>query len=813
MSIRASTVAAVLLAGLASACSQGTEADWRAGSLGLRIDATGHVTALADAGSGVDYAPDNHPSPLLSLQIDGTRLPPVSFAWDSPTGVATLEYAGGVSARVAASEKETHAVLELLEVSAPVELVVWGPYATTILETIGETVGVVRDSGFAIGIQALNPKTLGGLPWRDNDFPPQVDLFESGDYSDLAGEKSRYVLYRVEAAKPEDFGSTLQAYTRNRSTDRVIENWGKERYVAPAFDDGGVVGSSIALFGAPADRALETLGAIEIAEDLPHPMIDGEWGKTARSAAAAYMILDFSEDDVERAIEWTKRAGLRYLYHPEPFRTWGHFDLNDRFPSGREGLKRAVSLAEAAGIHVGVHTLSNFITTNDAYVTPVPDPRLARVGASALAGDVDETTTEIPIGAPEFFAQYENNNLRTAVVGEELIQYRAVSEDEPWRLLDAERGAFGTTAAAHEAGEEIALLADHGYNVFLTDPELGAEMATTLADLFNGTGLRQISFDGVEGNQSTGMGNYGEILFTTMWFDALAPDIRSHFIADASRTTHYFWHIYTRMNWGEPWYAGFRESQTEYRLKNQPYFDRNLMPNMLGWFRMTPETTIEDVRWMLARSAAFDAGYAFVTSYEALETNGFTDEILEAIGAWEAARMADVFSQQQKSRMEDVGSEFDLLASADSEDPADWSLVEIHPQVVRHDRAVRQPGEPTSSSLSFDNPGPEQDLHWVLSAEDGSVSAIRIRIDGRDPVRLSVSLSAGSSLRYEGGLEATIMDAQHRPTGSVRIPDASFLIAPGPHTIILEADLVPAEAAKARLEVRPRGRLERLTPT
>ena len=103
-------------------------------------------------------------------------------ARDAAAGVATLTYPNGLSAQIAVDEKETHLVLELLEVSAPVELVVWGPYATSVSRTIGETVGVVRDSAFAIGIQALNPKTLGGLPWRDNDFPPQVDLFESGDY-------------------------------------------------------------------------------------------------------------------------------------------------------------------------------------------------------------------------------------------------------------------------------------------------------------------------------------------------------------------------------------------------------------------------------------------------------------------------------------------------------------------------------------------------------------------------------------------------------------------------------------------------------
>ncbi len=800
----------LLLAGALAACAPDDGVEWTAGSLQLKVDGTGHVVRMVDETTGLDYSADSIGSPLVSVQTGGVLRPPDALSWDAAAGIATLEYPEGLSAQIGVTAKETHLVLELQEVSASVELIVWGPYATTISETIGETVGVVRDSVVAIGIQSLNPKTLGGLPWRDNDFPPQVDLFESGDFSDLDGEKSRYVLYRVEAAKPEDFGSTLQAYTRDRSTDRVIENWGKERYVAPAFDDGGVTGSKIALFGTPTGRVLETLEAIEIEEGLPHPTIDGEWGKTARSAAAAYLILDFTEADVGEAIEWTKRAGLRYLYHPEPFRTWGHFELNDRFPSGREGLRRAVERAEAEGIHVGVHTLSNFITTNDPYVTPVPDRRLARVGASVLAADVDVDQIEIPVQSPEFFSQYENNNLRTVVVGDELIQYRAVSDEEPWLLLDATRGAFGTRASSHIAGDEVALLADHAYNVFLTNADLGAEMAATLADLFNETGLRQISFDGVEGNQSTGMGNYGEILFTTTWYDHLSPDIRRHFIADASRTTHYFWHIYTRMNWGEPWYAGFRESQTEYRLKNQPYFSRNLMPAMLGWFRMTPGTSIEDVEWMLARSAAFDAGYAFVTSYEALEGNGFTDRILEAIGAWEAVRMADAFSPGQKSRMEDVGTEFHL-ESAGSAAVADWKLVEVHPQIFRHERGVRQPGEPVSSTFTFENAGEEQVLHWILTAEEGSIGEVRISIDGRDDVLLSVRLPDTWSLRYEGGREATVRDGDNRRVETVAVEESAFLIAPGRHTVSLSADLLPEEQAKAKLEVRPRDRAEAMS--
>jgi hypothetical protein len=257
------------------------------------------------------------------------------------------------------------------------------------------------------------------------------------------------------------------------------------------------------------------------------------------------------------------------------------------------------------------------------------------------------------------------------------------------------------------------------------------------------------------------------------------------------------------MNWGEPWYAGFRESQTEYRMKNQPYFRRNLMPGMLGWFRMTPETTIEDVQWMLARSAAFDAGYAFVTSYEALEQNGFTDRILDAIGLWERARMSDVFTREQRRRMESVEAEFHLSASGSA-----YELVQVHPQIVRHERGVRQPGEPTATTHSFDNPGPDQVLHWIISAEEGSVSNVELSLDNGVAVRLPTMLQEGWSLRYEGGAAVQVRDDQNRPIRSIGVDGSRFRIAPGAHTVALESELSPAAQAKARLELRPKGEVE-----
>ncbi len=777
--------------------------EMRAGSLAIGLLQSGYVAGFRDTSRGVEHMPEGMTAPLLQLRVAGRDLGPELAVFDPADSTLTLGYEGGLNAAVRVRQRPTHVRLELEAVSEPerVELAIWGPFPTTIRETIGETVGVVRGEGYAIGLQALNPKTLGGFPWNENDAMPQLDIFESGDFSDLSEEGKRHVLYRVEAAKPDSFGSTLQAYTRSRRQERVIQNWGHERYVAPPFDDGGVVGSAIALFGSPEEESLATIGAIEVAEGLPHPTIDGEWGKMARSAAAAYVILPFGEATLDQALDVTLKAGLRYLYHPGPFATWGHFPLNDDFPRGVPGLRMAVERAEERGVMLGVHTLSNFVTTDDTYVTPVPDPRLARVGGTILEEDVPVGATEITLRSPEFFNQHDNDNLRAAVMGNEIIRYRTVSDASPWRLLDVQRGAFGTESAFHSAGESISKLADHAYRVFLTDPDLSTEMARNIADLFNRTGLRQISFDGLEGNRSTGMGNYGEILFTSTWYDALNPEIRAHFIADASRTSHFFWHIYSRMNWGEPWYAGFRESQTEYRLKNQAYFRRNLMPGMLGWFQMRPETSVEDIEWMLARSAAFDAGYAFVTSFDALEENGRSEEILALLGRWEAARMADAFSVEQKRRMENIANEFNLEQAEDG----GWMLRQIHVSRHLYEGRARQPGEPSHRTFAFGNPVDPQPLGFILTAQGGSVEGIRLEVDGVSAVEIPGRLQDGDAVVYAGGGEAVLYSAQWKALGTFPLDSGALGVASGLHELVVDAQVSGDGEANLKVELRLRG--------
>jgi hypothetical protein len=765
------------------------------------IDAQGYIVELSNANNGKNHMVTDTLSPFLSIRVDSVIYYPQKASFYPEKEQIKLYYERDFSTTIGYAINPSHITFEVLAMTKneEVDMVIWGPYQTTVNEIIGETIGIVQGRDFAIGLQALNPKTLGGYPWTDNDCMPQINIFNQDDLSDMQETPDKdYVLYRVEAAKPTEKGSSLQAYCRNRTEDRLIQNLNHDRYIAPAYDDGGIIGSKIALFGTPRAETLATIGEIETAEGLPHPELDGVWTKTAPEAASAYIIMNFSKNDIDKAIEITKKAGLKYLYHDGPFNTWGKFELNpDRFPKGIEDLKYCVDRAAAAGLKMGVHTLSNFITTNDAYVTPVPDKRLAKVGSSTLSENIDQHQKEIPIASPDFFNQFKNNHLKTVQVNDELIRYGTVSESAPWKLLDCERGAFGTRAATHQANDTISKLIDHGYKVFLSETSLSIEMANNIAEIFNETGLRQISFDGLEGNRSTGMGNYGEILFTQTWFDNINDDIKSHYIADASRTSHYFWHMYTRMNWGEPWYAGFRESQTEYRLKNQAYFKRNLMPGMLGWFRMTDETSIEDIEWMLARSAAFDAGYALVVDYASLEKNQHADHILQLIGEWEAARISGSFSEEQKRMMEDVNNEYHLEKLREDS----WYLMHINSVKYKHKKVVKQPGEPTSATVNFELAQDKTPFHFNLTARDGDISNITFEVDNYRKVEIPITLESGQTLKYAGGIMADIFDKNWKKVGYVPVSFHGYTMAQGEHSVNFDCAFSGKEA-EAALELR-----------
>ncbi|NKI27483.1 hypothetical protein HCG49_13015 [Arenibacter sp. 6A1] len=788
-------------------CTNNVDTVFLAGNLNIGINQDGEITSMIDSKNNTQYEyASNDRKSILAIKVDGELEYPNSVEVINGGGSLLLEYPKNeVAAEIEIVKKEKYLTFELISITKQdqVELVLWGPFETNIKETVGETVGVVRNKDFSMGIQALNMRTLGGYPSTEDDSTPSFDIFGTTSLVDVSD--SLNILYRGHTALPKDYGSSLQAYTRNRTKDRIVSSMDHQYYEAPAYKDKGILGSKIALFGCAPEDVLNTLEAIELGEGLPHPTIDGVWSKKSPKATSAYLIQDFSTTTIDEAISLTKKAGLGYLYHSGPFLNWGHFDLHkEAFPENWESMKECVEKAEQAGVELGIHTLSNFITTNDPLVTPIPDDRLAKVGSSQLTKDIGVEDKDIVIIDPTYFNQMGNNSLHAAVIGKEIIRYESVSETAPWTLLNCQRGAFGTKASSHSKDKNIGKLVDHAYKTFLTNMDLGIEMSLRLADLYNQTGLKQISFDGLEGNYSTGMGAYGELLFVDAWYKNLDEEIKNDYIMDASRPGHYFWHMFTRMNWGEPWYAGFRESQTSYRLLNQDYFRRNFIPAMLGWFSMRDNTSLEDIEWMLARSAAFDAGYALVTSVDLVQKNGSGNEILEKIKEWEKARLGGAFTIDQKKRMENIKDEFSLEKISENS----WNLTPYHVERFEHKKKIRQPGEPVWSSFSFENINSNQSLQFILTTKNTAASNIVFELDDFKKVSLDITVKEGEHLKYSGTNELVLYDKTWNKIKSISVDPKLFEVEKGSHILKIDCNFSENEEASLKLEVKTAGKPE-----
>ena len=779
----------------------------------LQLDASGKLTSMKSSKLQQEFLVADKAMALMSIKKDGKILASQTCVWKAKNSELVLTYPQvGVEARLKVQQRENYISFELTKLTQAetIDLILWGPYPTSIADTVGEVVGVVRNKNFAIGIQALNIKTLGGYPNAESDIEPSYDVFEGSNKVDVKQDDMHRQLFRGDVARPTEYGSALQAYCRNRNKTRVIENWGHTSYLAPAFNDGGVLGSKIALFGVANADVLPTISQVELKEGLPHPLLDGEWGKQAIRASESYLIMDFGVDNLQEAMAVTQQAGLRYLYG-DPFETWGHFKLHSKaFPQNWASMKQCVEMAREKGLRLGVHTLSNFITTNDPYVTPIPDARLAKVGYSRLSADIDANAKEIGIEEPVFFNQFQNNTLKATVIGNEIIRYGAVSESAPWKLLGCQRGAFGTNAAAHVKNDSIGKLMDHPYKVFLTNYALQEEMAKTIARLFNETGLMQISFDGLEGCWSSGMGQYARQLFAKTWYDNLNPELKGKVINDASMPGHYFWHIYTRMNWGEPWYAGFRESQLQLRLKNQQFFRRNLMPSMLGWFSLRPETTPEDIEWMLALGAGYNAGFGLSTSLETLRKHGKKDEMLALIKLWEEARMQGVFSEAEKERMRSLKNEFHLEKTADKM----YKLTPIYNAYFKHVQQLKQPGEPVFSTFSFTNPAGAQPAAFIITLAAGkefdpdvSFDQISIAINRQDALVLSVSLKRNQVLKCDGK-SVQVYNKQWQLLQTVVLNKPLPNLSNGMNEIVFDGKYSGENGADVKLEIRASGEPE-----
>ena len=601
-------------------------------------------------------------APLGILVHEGRAHLPVSAKQDGE--LVSLSFPCG-NCLIRVEDKGRYVKLTLCSVPDGTTGFVFGPYPTTA-DSFGEILGAGwYEDGSVVCIQSLMPKVEEGVI-------PAVR-------EDLTG----LTLNRFRSAASRQDGQVyLHCSVKDRTREEIREDGFRVQPIQG--EDALVTGSSVALlYAESADELLDSIGGMELAEGLPHPVYEGQYAKKDKRVSSFYFVFDGPDMAQEDRIEAAKEAGVNCVYFSDLFEKWGHFTINaENFPGGVEEVRRDSDEAASCGIVSGAHSLSNFIHTNDEYVTPVPHEHLQIRDRTRLAREIDGGETEICLEEPAGYA--EKSTLNVFRIGDELLTYRGFDAEKK-RLTGCTRGAFGTKAVPHPVGSEVLRLKDHPYRTVFPDIVLQDEMAHRLGRRIAECGIGKMSFDGLEGCFETGHGKYAAARFVLETLSEVGPEL----MCDASIPTHYLWHAFSYNNWGEPFYDSDRRGGMHiHRTRNQAFFKRNLIPPMLGWYKVFladktgrfEATPPENMEYILSRSAAYDAGAALLFETATAKGHGLIHDYYKLIRRWNRFRLEADIPESVRERMREEKSDWHLEETADG-----WELTE---RVIRtHDLA------------------------------------------------------------------------------------------------------------------------------
>ncbi|WP_423392340.1 Ig domain-containing protein [Burkholderia sp. LMG 21824] len=724
-----------------------------AGYLTLGLDSTGAVVELIDSRSGHDFISPGKSVPLVSLVINGQQVMPTGVRWSSADNTLFFvsETRLGFEADVRVLQKNGYATFEVTRVlianGGDVQTLLWGPLPLVINHTVGEAAGVVRNNDFAIGLKPLNDRTEGAWP---KEYP------QYGWESDVNPNPYKLTVADMEpwsVAAKTSWGAVLRAFTFDYTRERTRLNPnGSPIPLGPLDINGTVIGSKIALYGCEPDLVTTLLSFIASGENLPYPTQNGQWQKVAQASSQSFLVLaDLATSNVNQAAGFAKSAGIHYIYslplnYRGPWAYTGHYRFDASFGSSDTGAARLVAAAKEQGIRVGVHTMSDFISTGsdlplaiDPYVSPSPDPRLATGAQAALSRPLSASSTalSLPVSGP-VQAAINGKMLR---IGNEFVSFDSFRMvGKVWQVSGLQRGQWGSVAADAPQGTPVARVIVNSYGGATGGLGIIDEIAVRFGTLRNDVGIRSQSFDGVESASLSGWGSFGIArLINGTYATQTGHD---GYISETSRMTSNAWDVLTRASW---------DDTMDQMFLNNDFYQANYLPGMLGWLTFTRVPTLDadilfQVETRLARGAGLNAGTGFWFTMASLSSKqSLTPQILDKIKQWETARNLGAFTEQQKLAFRDLNTHWTLTVVGSGQS---WSLQQLNPDKT-----------PMGKPQTVSAPTPQLSPTVLPDAARGTLYEARITTNTPATVHFSVTggaLPPGLLLNHDtGGIVGT----------------------------------------------------------
>lgn len=440
----------------------------------------------------------------------------------------------------------------------------------------------------------------------------------------------------------------------------------------------GIIASETSQLRMAIHRAAKLLG-------LPAPEFEG--GKPihiTEENRRSYLFTNVTERNVEKCIKYAKAMnfGQIMIFQQNWAKTSGHFELNtSAYPNGIEGLKAVASKIRAAGLKVGFHVWASKVHKTDKYCTPVPDKRLWKKAQVTLAHDIDENSDVILTKEPPIGFYGEKGEIaevwRDIQIGDEIVTYKWLSLKPPYGFFGCKRGANGTKASPHKAGEIIYQLGiDDCCPGYIIDQEtdLLDEVHERLSKVLNAVNCDMIYFDGGE-DVPPPIWHYVPKFELSLW-RRLDP---KPIIVQGTIVQHHSWHIFSRNSTVDI----RRERSKEHVDNSVKYMLRmreNLLPGELGWFGIFPPqgkdvgTQFDEVDYLCCKSLAYDAPFSIEMPIELLEKNPLFPSMVRQIGIYEMLRLKRYFKPQELELLKAPQVDFTVF-----NDGKKWRLVKLRP--------------------------------------------------------------------------------------------------------------------------------------
>jgi hypothetical protein len=479
----------------------------------------------------------------------------------------------------------------------------------------------------------------------------------------------------LRAAADEDFACCALAL--NLKTNVPELPGASKRLWAACYPRSGLGGAKVALIACPQSELRRVMQeVVSAADELPHSPIGGPWALGPDIIKGSYLFNfgNLSEQTVDGWIKLAQTLGFNQIdFHGGGSFRFGDCRPNpDTYPRGFASLKAVIDRLHAAGIKAGLHTYAFFIDKSCPWVTPVPDPRLAKDAAFTLAAPLTAEDTTVPVVEPTndmsaitgFFVR----NSVTLQIDDELITYSGISKQPPYAFTGCKRGACGTKVAPHAQGARVRHLKEC-FGLFVPDGDstLFEEVAAKTAEAFNECGFDMIYLDALDGEDviagPENAWHYGSKFVFEIWKRLKRPALM-----EMSTFHHHLWFVRSRMGaWDHPTrsHKRFIDIHCAANEDNRRMF----LPGQLGWWAVKTwsgaqgePTFPDDIEYLCCKALATDTGLSLmgVDPDNILKVPALS-RLAGIFKRYEDLRHANYFPESIKARLRIPGDEFTLV--------------------------------------------------------------------------------------------------------------------------------------------------------